>query len=203
MSEPTRGNPFQFFKSQLPEDVQQDVVTGWEHARVRYAMTRLRLDKRWQRVVQAYGEQHQGHAHLQFASFNAVFSDFPLALAADCLYGQTPLHASSKAVLPRWFQTFRDLPFVPPYLDFAAGDAGKRRPAGLVFPRKGLAQGLVIHNGDLQFLLPGGSCFLHEARAKRGRKQLPRLVVQPFTLLLDAIYAGGHGWKPASKIEEW
>ena len=99
-------------------------------------------------------------------------------------------------MLPRWFENFRGLPFVAPFHDFitAVGPSSDLKPSGLVFPRKGFRQGLVIYNGDLnEYRIKGGE-FVFENEEETYH-------VRPFSAVVDAIYNSGRGWKPNNLYE--
>lgn len=136
-----------------------DETWKWEHGRVRWLCARLGVGPKQRRAIEEAGGGHGGPARLTFAEFCRAFPEFPLWLAADRDVGRR-LHVDPKAVLPRWFSHFHALPFVRAW-EYAAEskppDAG--RPTGLVFPRKGVPAGLVVHDADS--LIACGPSFLY------------------------------------------
>jgi hypothetical protein len=109
--------------------------------------------------------------------------------------GPHQLELRQDAILPKWFMEFSHLPFYDVYLAMHERVAEKAdgRPVGLIFPRKGIRQGLIIHNGDMDTYVPEKtSCHLYRG----GGRHPIVLVVQPYAGFLDHIYKNGHGWVP-------
>ncbi len=209
--EPDKTNPFAVLKSQSPDAIQAEMDRRWEHARVRYTLTRLGLAKYNSQMSRKVSDRPE-EAYLTFELFDEFFPSFPMILSTDRLstvevqktgskeldetakVDAPPLHQNLKAVHPRWFKSFLALPFIPPYEEIfnKRGSGTKLRPVGLVFPRKGFPQGLVVHNGDVyDFVSQKSGCHYYLG----GGKKPMNLVVQSYQSLLDQIRRVKH-WKP-------
>ena len=170
-------------------------IEKWESARVEYTIKRLKLGSH---VLKELHSQVPG-GKLSFADFNNRFPTFPMLLAASSLHGEKPLHRHPKGIHPMWFKSFTGLPFIRFYeeeLERHKSDifGDESRVLGMVFPRKGFAHGLIIHNGEWQTYLPKNSgCHLYQG----GKIKSMTLLVQPFTALLDHVLGGLH-WEPAN-----
>lgn len=124
---------------------------------------------------------HRGEL-LSFGLVNAL-PKFPMTFGYTRLPGRPPLHRDPNAIHPLWLKAFLNLPFVEIYNErYELAD--KTRPFGLVFPRKGFGNGLVIHNGDVELFVPPVSC-CHLFRG--GKRHAMTLVVQPYITLIDCI----------------
>jgi|TARA_R110000824_G_scaffold82768_15_gene207528 hypothetical protein len=171
-------------------------IEKWESARVEYAIKRLKLGRHALRELQAVAPS----GRISFDDFNNRFPTFPMLLSASSLPGETPMHRNPKGIHPMWFKSFKGLPFISFYEEelerYKAEVFGndESRVLGMVFPRKGFAHGLVVHNGDWQTYLPQNSgCHLYQG----GKVKSMTLVVQPFSGLLDHVLGGLH-WEPAN-----
>jgi len=160
----------------------------WESARVEWTMRRLKLDSQRKEMTSELGFS----GDYTFEAFSRMVPTFPMDIVAEPRKGQLPLHRDQKAVHPRWFKTFRSLPFVQEY-EVRFGECSKEgRPFGMVFPRKGFLQGLILHNGDWElFVPPQSSCHLF----KGGKKRSMNLVVQPYQGFIDHV-RNGISWRP-------
>ena len=79
-------------------------------------------------------------------------------------------------------KSFPQLPFVPLWEAFLE-DVQQRHPqqsVGLVFPRRGFVQGMVIHNAGLRYIEPGTGAVVFKAANEW-------IVVQSFTSLAKVI----------------
>ena len=163
----------------------------WETARVEATVKRLKLHKN------VLGElRKQSGGELTFEGFNDRFPNFPAVLFGTALAGMEPLHRHSGAIHPMWFKSFRNLPFISFYEDalHVAGSEGLSdtdgfRPFGLVFPRKGFRDGLILHNGDWEAFTADNSSF-HLFKGKDFT-----LLVQPYAAFLDHV-RDGISWTP-------
>jgi hypothetical protein len=145
-------------------------------------------------------ERSTGDPFLTFSVFNDTFPTYPLRLSSSRLDGKE-LHKERTAALPRWFEHFRGLPFVAPFHAFLSsiGESSDLKPTGLVFPRKGFRQGLIIYNGDLnEYRIKGGE-FVFETSLSDSRTMTYH--VRPFSAVVEGIYNGGRGWKPTNLYE--
>lgn len=144
--------------------------------------------------------QKQDNFLLTFRLFNQTFPTFPFRLYADSLQSlKAPLHELPGSAFPNWFKTFTALPVVSMFADIfgtLTPREQQEKPMALIFPRKGFKQGLVIHNGSDDYVPEGTSCMMFVGESRHGKKHHPRLFVQPYVNLLDAIYAHGRGWRP-------
>lgn len=159
----------------------------WESARVEWTLRRLKLEaQRKELFATAVGGQYT------FAEFHRLVPGFPLVLFAEALRDERPIHRDPRTIHPMWFKAFRGLPFVQRYEERFEElyPSLQGSPLGMIFPRKGFAQGLVLHNGDWeQFVAPCSSCHIF----KGGKKRKMTLLVQPYSGLVDHI-RDGLGW---------
>lgn len=136
-----------------------------------------------------------GNGDLKFSLFCDEYRSFPILLSANPLNGVT-LHTDPRAFLPALFKSFDKTPFVMAYEELFEDIADKAdgRAVGLVFPRKGIRYGLVIHNGDdLDRRVFRGMVMTYYGGTK---KRKFNLYVQPFQNLIEALHNEGHGWRP-------
>ena len=161
----------------------------WESARVEATVKRLKLGRN---VLPEL--RKNGNGELTFEGFNERFPDFPVILSGSSLPGVQTLHRNQKAIHPMWFKSFRNLPFIQFYEDelMRLPDLEGRRPLGMVFPRKGFREGLIVHSGDWEaFSADNSSC--HLFKGKGGFT----LLVQPYAAFLDHV-RDGILWVPTS-----
>lgn len=139
--------------------------------------------------------QRTGESALRFTDFHAKYPDFPVILATKRLGS---LHTDPRCFLPALFKRFDETPFWSAYEDHYEqyADRAKEtgRAVGLVFPRKGIIRGLVIHNyeGDQTQRFQGTSLIYQAVTGKR----TTRIYVQAFQAFVAALSARGHGWRP-------
>jgi hypothetical protein len=181
-------NPLNPLLGKIERYEQTDSQTKqWESGRVDWTLRRLGLEKQRREMFSS-----SDSGVYTFAEFNRVV-DFPVFLFAEPMIGALPLHRDPKAIHPMWFKSFRGLPFVQRYEEHFETliATHKNKPLGMVFPRKGFSQGLVIHNGDWELLVAQqASCHIF----KGGRKHAMNLIVQPYNGFIDNIREG-LGWK--------
>ena len=106
--------------------------------------------------------------------------------------GVQQLHRDPRAIHPMWFKSFLSLPFVKLYEERLEElyDAKQKKPFGMVFPRKGFAQGLILHNGNWDLFVPNqSSCHIF----KGSKKKSMTLLVQPYSSFIDHV-RDGLGW---------
>lgn len=194
-------NPFNELNRDNPTVVKHELRRAYEHAKVQFMLKQLGLSKRKRQLVEWIARNDED-TRLTFTAFNEVFSSFPVWVTGTNLGDLSDaLHLHQKATLPNWFKTFTSLPFIKHYTEAyaAAGNLATEKPVGLVFPRKGFKQGLIVHNGDWQtFVPPKSSCHLYVGG---GNRKQTVLLVQPFSTFLTHVYRNGRGWKPEEICE--
>lgn len=194
--DPYAGNPFNRIKSRDQDTFRREQECRWEGERVAATLNRLHLGQQ-AKVLRQRAVELIGTAQLTFRIFNYVYPTFPITLGCSRLsHLPKPLHLLQEAIFPAWFKNFRNLPIIDPFEEFyeGLGDERTLRPVGMIFPRNGFKQGLIVHTGSPdQFVPPRSGYFCYHGG---DRKHPLDLVVQPYIGLLDHIYNRGHGWKP-------
>ncbi len=182
-------NPLNPLMGQIEKFEESDQqASKWESSRVEWTLKRLKLDIQRKQLMAEAGFD-RGFTYINFAR---VAPSFPVDLVAEPRRGQLPIHRDTKAVHPLWFKAFRGLPFVADYEARFEECSKEGRPFGMVFPRKGFLQGMVLHNGDWElFVPPQSSCHLF----KGGKKRTMTLIVQPYQSFIDQI-RNGLKWRP-------
>jgi len=144
-------------------------------------------------------EQTVGSPDLTFRAFHQQEPSFPLYLGASRLNG-VQLHLEPTAMLPALFKAFGAAPFVQFYDQFYEANAERAgdRPVGLVFPRKGFKNGLVVYAADDPQIIPfcEREAFFTYVGGKK--KDQHWVLVRSFQKVLEAVHNGGHGWRPQS-----
>jgi|JI10StandDraft_1071094.scaffolds.fasta_scaffold343886_2 hypothetical protein len=177
------SNPFSPLQSRLDRHLQCDAqAQKWEEARVSWLLKRLGL----QNVAKDI-RSRTANDRILFADFNENFAMFPLQFVAEPLIGETPIDADRRYVHPRWFAGFLDLPIVRAYEEHFIRwrESDDKRPLAMVFPRRGFEQGLMLHNGGLNFIPTAGSAHVFSTGATEGAW----LCVQPYSCVIDHIHA--------------
>jgi hypothetical protein len=155
-------------------DAHSVTSAAWEHARIMHL-----IQVTGYKTLLSELKQIAATSTYTFDDFNQVCNDFPFVLFADTFKGQPPIHRDNRSVHPMWFKSFTVLPLVKKYLEKHKSFSGKK-PVGMVFPRKGFQQGLILHNGDPDKFVPSGSgCHLYKA------EDGSTMVVQSFTGFLN------------------
>jgi len=174
-------NPTNPLLGQIEKYEQSDVqIRQWESARVEWTLRRLKLDFQRKQIL---SEAMDGR--YTFEAFNRVL-DFPMEMCGENLKDEPPIHRDQRSIHPLWFKAFIGLPFVRCYEERFTVFAEKNpdRALGMVFPRKGFSQGLILHNGDWDlFVPPQSSCHLF----KGGKKHAMNLIVQPYMGFIDHV----------------
>lgn len=194
----TKENPFHKFtaSSERQKALQARSDAEYEARLVGFVLKKFHLE-RVERQLRKRDSREGGAGDLKFRYFCDEYRSFPILLGADPLRGIT-LHTDSRAFLPALFKNFDKTPFVMAYEEFFedVADAADSRAVGLVFPRKGIRHGLVIHNGDdLDRAVFHGMVMTYHGGTKKARRNL---YVQPFQTLVEALHKEGHGWRPES-----
>ena len=170
--------------------------SSWEAGKVKYVLGVFKIPKQAREVADA-AERQTGKPDLTFRAFEEVYPSFPIVLGASRL-GGVQLHLDQKAMIPALFKAFGAAPFMTAYEQFyetAAKRAGSR-PVGLVFPRKGFKNGLVVYAADDPQILPFCEREAFFAYAGGSKKDRHWIIMRSFQKLLEAVHNGGHGWRP-------
>lgn len=178
-----KNNPFSPLQARVDRFLNHDLkAQQWEAARVEWLVKRID-------VLPEFRELRKEASFVDrvlFREFNDWFQTFPMQFAAEALVGDVPIDADVKYTHPHWFQAFLDLPIVRKYeKHFVTWKEGSdKRPLGVVFPRLGFQQGLIIHNGGLGFVPVRGSAHVFKTGVSDSV-----VCVQPFSQLIDHIQA--------------
>lgn len=194
MEDRSKKNPFSALSARGPDAVRHELDRRWEHARVEFVFNRFGFSKQ-KRKLTTLAIERKGDNLLTFALFHEMYPDFPMLLGANRLsHLSDPLHRSPKAFHPEWFKNFNKLPFMTGYREVFEqyGEITDIKPVGMMFPRKGFQQGLIVHNGDISTFVPGGSsCHVYFGDGENA----VNLVVQPFVGWLDHLKKS-MDWRP-------
>lgn len=188
-----KEHPFKKMSRGYQERAAAEEVRQYEESRIAYLLKALNMPKAASRLREEE-HRHSGDVRLTCRAFNERYTSFPVLLGTSIL-GGVKLHLDKTALLPALFRQFDQAPFVRAYEDFFEqhqGDA-EGRVLGLVFPRKGIRQGLIILNEELEAVPYHGLTLVYSGG---NRKHPCKLYVRPFQLLVEAIYRKGHGWRP-------
>lgn len=191
-----RENPFhRFTASDARRKVQEARADAeYQNRLVGFVLKRFHLERQ-ERHLRKRDEREGGAGDLKFSLFCDEHRTFPVLLGANPLRGTT-LHTDPRCFLPQLFKNFDKAPFVTAYEEFfeQVADKADGRAVGLVFPRKGIRHGLVIHNGDdLDRRVFHGLVMTYHGGTKKERLNL---YVQPFQTMIEALHNEGHGWRP-------
>jgi hypothetical protein len=155
------------------------MAARWEHARVEFILKHLGLVQH-KKAFKNFVREKKNDGLFTCELFLAAFPAFPLLLGTSTLpMIHEPLHRCEKAFHPEWFRNFMKLPFMEAYSELhdKYGDRTESAAVGLVFPRKGFPQGLLVHNGDLAtFVPPNSSAHTYYGSGPVGMT----ITVQPF-----------------------
>ena len=186
-------HPFEKMNRRTGDALRELEIQRYEASRVEFLLNRCNMG-RWRSRLYSAAEETLGHRVLRLSVFNDFFPDFPIVLGASRLDG-VKLHTDKRSLLPALFRDFESAPFVAAYEEFfeANIDKAQGRAVGLVFPRKGLKQGLIMHNGGLDAYWVKGTSLVYTGGTRKAPVQL---YVQAYQSLIDAIYGKGHGWRP-------
>ena len=194
-------NPFShILKNKDPGDIKRAEDASWEHERVRHLMKKLGMSKEEERKLSKECENFCGDPLLRFDVFRSQYPTFPFLLSANRLRRmqlphidkETPnnyqVHADPACFEPARYKQFERVPFVVAFHELQEQVDDPHQTIGVVFPRKGLRQGMVIHNDLSEQYWLNGSSWVY--KAKDGSK----LFVQPFEALIMGIRNAR--WKP-------
>ena len=190
-----RFNPFNMLAFPTRNDSEYYKSLMWEHDRVNFVLRRLKLDKLTPILI-SRAKRATGDKRLAFGIFNELFEDFPLFLTCDNLsHLPNPWHLLPSAVFLSWFKSFRTVPIVKAFKGKLECYPSETRPIGMIFPRKGFEQGMIIHDGPIEKLVPPNTGYFAYT-GKKG-KQYNTLVVQQLAPMLDWV---AKTWKPKREI---
>jgi len=181
----------------------------FEAARVRFVVRRFGLGAPVLRQLVEDWFRTTGRRELRFAAFHERYPTFPFYFGthtlcglavpwtAGAVGGRTPynyhVHRDPYSTEPARYKKFEWVPFVIAYRQFynSASAAASGRSIGLIFPRRGMVDGMIIHNDESEQFWTSGLCQVY-----KDPKTEKRLYVQPFAALIAAIYNNGRGWRP-------
>jgi len=183
---------FSRLNSGFGDDPRWHAERRFEESRVNFLYRKCGLE----RDLATLRELHRdrlGYPGLNFSLFQELYPSFPIVLGCDRLNGLA-LHESSQAVLPAWYKSFAKVPFVPAFERFCERAAASLhgRGIGLIFPRKGFRDGLIIYTGLDDCWNEGGGFIFRMGKADKSVD----VIVRPFADLVAGIYDSGRGWVP-------
>ncbi len=144
-------NPF----SDVQASARRGREDGFEHRKVEYVCKQLGKQKSLRQMWDIIRDGGSLTFELQRQFFH-----LPVWLGCSTLPKLgCDLFMSNKAVFPIWLSRFGSLPIVPPYRELQQ-EADHGIPVGLIFPRKGFQQGLILHGGGQDFVAAGGSAIV-------------------------------------------
>jgi hypothetical protein len=161
-----------------------------EESIVTFLLDQLNVpEKKWKLLKLC--KQRTGTGRLTLDLFDEFVPNFPLLMGCAPLSKVDKLHADNRCTLPALFRRFEEAPFVRAYQDFLYQEEHRAggRALGLLFHRKGIPHGLVIHNDvGLKGYQRTGTRFVYEGTGDA------HLVVERLDLLVEAICSSK--WRP-------
>jgi hypothetical protein len=174
----------------------RDQEERFEHELTGFVLSALHLPTNVRRALTSLAVERSGEPRMTLADFNATFPTFPILLGCSRLKGAR-LHVDKNSTIPSMSRHFDRTPIFACYEEFyerVAVQAGGKA-IGLVFNRKGIDRGLIIHDSGLDDYWVPGWWNVYQF----GTRQEPRrLLIQPFASLMAALYDNGRGWCPDS-----
>jgi hypothetical protein len=174
----TQGNPNHPLLAKInPYASAEAVKSSWEHSRILHLLQVMQLTHLKPQIKNITATDL-----FTFDAFLQVCSAFPMHLFFDTLSDQIPIHRDNKSVHPMWFKSFTALPVIKKYTEKIKQCSWDFNccPVGLVFPRKGFQQGLIVHNGSFEKYVPESSgCHIYKQEGGS------TLIVQSFTGFLS------------------
>ncbi len=169
-----------------------------ENQYVRFTLNVFKLGK-YEKAICQRSHDENGQYRLTFHHFGDEFATFPLRLK---LYSPPkPLAEDATATLPSLMLRFRQATFYEPWIEFYRDRlrSPEGRPSGLVIPRKGIPNGILLHDGEgLMQNMPGaGLVYNHPNPETEDGPEPPRTYIIPFKRALESIFRKGRGWRPA------
>ncbi len=200
---------------QFGQDPQARIDHGdraFERDRVAFVMKTLGCGPKKLKDLRAAGRDMAGQPDLYFDCFNAMFPEFPFALGASTLR-HLPLpyktrgeqtkttspdytvHRDYHSLEPMRYKAFEQVPFVVAYgkMSDRLQEVAVGRSVGLVFPRRGIIQGLMIHDDINHRYWTEGFAQVFKYRDDGGTEF--QLIVQRFSDVIKAIAAEPGNWR--------
>lgn len=171
---------------------------AFEEGKVSYLLGVFKFNVRKSSMaLRAANATMTGRDDLTFQAFNAEYGSFPILLGTSRL-GGISLHLEATAMLPALFKAFGAAPFMTAFDEFYEKNAARAsgRTVGMVFPRKGLKNGLIVYAADDPHVLPFGEREAYFTYVGGSKKDRHWILVRSFQKTLEAIHNGGHGWRP-------
>lgn len=132
--------------------------------------------------------------YLSFSAFEQVCR-FPFKLWTNGLTDLKPIYRDSKSVHPLWFKSFRKIPFVMLFeqrLEELLEEDSGFSAFGMIFPRKGFRNGMIIHTGHWEeYVGYSSGCHVYKGKEDLGINY----VVQPYQAFITNI-AKQNLWSP-------
>ena len=160
---------------------------GFERARVKWTCSRLGLSA-LEKCLKLYDE-------MDFDGFNSHLSDYyanPLISRMKLGCYSAPADGSKKGkpeTARLWFSFFHTLPFMDRFSELFEARSSDYDSVGLIFPRNGFSQGMIVHNGGIdRYITDGSAAHVVDGKlnARRASHRV-RLVVQPYMGFIDAV----------------
>lgn len=170
---------------------QEKAAHAWEERQTQFLLQELDL-LGWKGQMLGEARKRYGRPRLTLELFNDTFTGFPVLLGADHLPG-IQLYNHPQAILPALFKNFAKAPFLVAFarwLDEPGRDDSieSRKGSGLVFPRKGIVRGLIVHTVSTLSGRQG------TVMTWAGDEHWPTLHLEPFAQFIAAVVASG--WRP-------
>lgn len=175
---------------------------SFERDRVAFVLKSMGIGSRRTNAIREKGKQVSGKADLYFDVFNDAFPGFPFVLGSSTLRNvvlpyttrthkvkTTPMdyrvHQDYHSLEPMRYKNFPHVPFVIAYFQLIerVEAQAQGRPIGLVFPRRGIMQGLIIHDDSSQKYWTEGFAQVYKYEAEG---QSCQLFVQRFSDVIKA-----------------
>lgn len=163
-------------------------ANAFESRTLEFLLQTFKLQQDSWRIRRASQQETGRLRPLTLLAFCREYRSFPILLTSQRIEG---IHLDKRAFLPALFEKFLDAPFVTPYEDYREGAVREAdgRAIGMVFPRKGISRGLIVHDG---VNLPD-RCFAGTVLTYTDRKTATKkLFVQPFARLIESL----QDWQP-------
>lgn len=188
------SHPFDQFRRPDQDRAALAGELSWEGKCVRYLLGAVGLKpvNHHSAILVKHDEQETGRGELTMRAFNELYPSFPLLLSCSAAAGHK-LYLDRRALIPALFSRFSLAPFVKYYEDWyeQADGQANGRAIGLVFPRKGLPGGMILHGEGIEGVFFKGATMVETGGTKR---HPARLYLRLYRSLVTAIHNGGHGW---------